>query len=100
MNSTRFIDESKVCALCDEALSVADIDLMSNWLLELTRYEANFFTMFCRKCFDKTYPGYLNSKMTLILPVSNAAVAALKLTSVTAAVTLLGAATFVKVTKL
>ena len=65
MNSTRFIDESKVCYLCEEALSVADIDLMSSWLLELTRYEANFFNMFCRKCFDKTYPGYLNSKMTL-----------------------------------
>ena len=65
MNSTRFIDESKVCYLCDEALSVADVNLMSSWLLELTRYEANFFTMFCRNCFDKTYPGYLNSKMTL-----------------------------------
>ena len=65
MNSTRSIGESKVCALCDEALSVADIDLMSNWLLELPLYEAQNFNMHCRKCFDKSFPGYLNLKLSM-----------------------------------
>ena len=65
MNSTTFSDMSKSCAYCEKALSVADIDLMSSWLLELTRYEAQYFEMFCRKCFDTKYPEYLKTKWPL-----------------------------------
>jgi len=65
MNSTTFSDMSKSCAYCEKALSVADVDLMSSWLLEFSLYEAQYFEMFCRKCFDKKYPDYLKTKWPL-----------------------------------
>ena len=63
MNSTSFSDTSKFCASCDNALSVADIKLMTDWLLELKPSELGTFMMLCSKCFEKKYPGYLKSKL-------------------------------------
>lgn len=65
MNSLIFSDTSKSCANCDKALSVADIDLMTGWFLELTLFEVQYFEMICRKCFDTEYPDYLKTKWPL-----------------------------------
>jgi hypothetical protein len=65
MNFTTFSDMSKSCAYCDKALSVTDIDLMASWLLELTLYEAQYFEMLCRICFDREYPDYRKTKWPL-----------------------------------
>ena len=63
MNFTSFSHASNLCAYCDKTMSTADLNLMSDWLLDLKPSELETFVMLCCKCFEQKFPGYLKLEM-------------------------------------